>query len=61
MGSWNFDTLEIVEEFRTQLMNRSNSVLCILEISKGGISGTMTDFRVVFQAVIKGYASCNYG
>jgi DNA repair protein RadC len=57
LDSWNPDTLEYVEEFKILLMNRSNSVLGILEISKGGISGTVTDVRVVFQAAIKGNAS----
>jgi len=57
LDNWNPDTLEYVEEFKILLMNRSNSVLGILEISKGGISGTVTDVRVVFQAAIKGNAS----
>jgi len=38
-------------------MNRSNSVLGILEISKGGISGTVSVIRVIFVAAIKGNAS----
>ncbi|MBK8884014.1 MAG: hypothetical protein IPN67_17050 [Bacteroidales bacterium] len=46
MENWNPDIIEFVEEFKILLMNRSNSVLGILEISKGGISGTVTDVRV---------------
>jgi DNA repair protein RadC len=38
-------------------MNRSNSVLGILPISKGGISGTITDIRLIYQAAIKSNAS----
>jgi DNA repair protein RadC len=57
MDNWNPEIIEFVEEFKILLMNRSNSVLGILEISKGGISGTVTDVRVVFQAAIKGNAS----
>ena len=57
MDNWNPETIEFVEEFKILLMNRSNSVLGILEISKGGISGTVTDVRVIFQAAIKGNAS----
>ena len=57
MDNWNPEILEFVEEFKILLMNRSNSVLGILEISKGGISGTVTDVRVIFQAAIKGNAS----
>lgn len=54
MDKWNPKIIEFVEEFKILLMNRSNSVLGILEISKGGISGTVTDVRVEFQAAIKG-------
>jgi DNA repair protein RadC len=38
-------------------MNRSNAVLGILSVSKGGISGTVTDVRIIFQAAIKANAS----
>ena len=54
---WNSEILEFVEQFFVLLMNRSNAVLGIIEISKGGISGTVTDIRVIFQAAIKGNAS----
>ena len=57
IDSWNPDTLEFLEEFKILLMNRSNSVLGILEISKGGISGTVSDVRVIFAAALKGNAS----
>jgi DNA repair protein RadC len=55
--SWNKNTLEYVEEFKLLLMNRSNAVLGILSVSKGGISGTVTDIRIIFQAAIKANAS----
>ena len=55
--SWNKNTIEYVEEFKLLLMNRSNAVLGILEVSKGGISGTVTDIRIIFQAAIKANAS----
>jgi len=51
--SWNKNTIEHIEEFKLLLMNRSNAVLGILSISKGGISGTVTDIRLIFQAAIK--------
>ena len=57
MENWNPDTIEFVEEFKILLMNRSNSVLGILEISKGGISGTVTDVRLIYQGAIKANAS----
>ena len=57
MENWNQDIIEFVEEFKILLMNRSNSVLGILEISKGGINGTVTDVRVILQYAIKANAS----
>jgi DNA repair protein RadC len=38
-------------------MNRSNSVLGIMAVSKGGLSGTVTDVRLIFQGAIKANAS----
>jgi DNA repair protein RadC len=55
--SWNPATIEHVEEFKILLMNRSNSVLGIMDVSKGGISGCSVDIRVIFQAAIKANAS----
>ena len=57
LESWDPDTLEYVEEFKILLMNRANSVLGIMGVSKGGISGTVTDVRVILQAAIKANAS----
>ena len=55
--SWNKNTIEHVEEFKLLLLNRSNAVLGILSVSKGGISGTLTDVRVIFQGALKTNAS----
>jgi DNA repair protein RadC len=57
MSNWNQEIIEFVEEFKILLMNRSNSVLGIMEVSKGGISGTVTDVRIILQAAIKANAS----
>jgi DNA repair protein RadC len=55
--SWNKNTIEHVEEFKLLLLNRSNAVLGILSVSKGGISGTVTDIRLIFQGALKTNAS----
>ena len=55
--SWNKNTIEYVEEFKLLLMNRSNAVLGILTVSKGGLSGTVTDVRLIFQGALKSNAS----
>ena len=39
------------------LLTRSNKVLGIASISKGGINGTVTDVRIILQYAIKANAS----
>lgn len=55
--SWNKNTIEHVEEFKLLLLNRSNAVLSIMSVSKGGISGTDTDIRLIFHGALKTNAS----
>lgn len=57
MNTWDLDTIEYFEEFRLMLLTRSNKVLGIASISKGGISGTVTDIRIILQYAIKANAS----
>lgn len=54
--AWDQDSIEHVEEFKLMLMTRSNKVLGIASISKGGISGTVTDVRIILQFAIKANA-----
>ena len=55
--SWDLDSIEHIEEFKLMLLTRSNKVLGIASISKGGISGTVTDVRIILQYAIKSNAS----
>ena len=55
--SWNQSTIEHKETFKMLLLNRANKVLGITTISEGGLSGTVTDVRLIFQYAIKGNAS----
>jgi DNA repair protein RadC len=55
--TWDQDSIEQVEEFKLMLLTRSNKVLGIASISKGGISGTVTDVRIILQYAIKANAS----
>ena len=57
MKNWNPDTLDYFEEFKILLLNRSNAILGILPVSRGGISGTITDVRIILQAALKANAS----
>ncbi|EJG03158.1 JAB domain-containing protein [Flavobacterium sp. F52] len=56
LGCWNPDTIEFFEQFKILLLNQSNKVLGIYEISSGGISGTVVDLRLIFAAALKANA-----
>lgn len=45
------------EEFFYILVNRSNKVIKIEQLSKGGISGTVTDVRILFKNAVLASAS----
>lgn len=45
------------EEFWVLLLNRSNEVIRPVQISKGGISGTVVDARIVFKQALDQLAS----
>lgn len=55
--SWDKETIELFEEFKLMLLNRSNKVLGIAQLSQGGISGTVTDVRIILQYALKANAS----
>lgn len=55
--SWDKETIEFYEEFKLMLLNRSNKVLGIARLSQGGISGTVTDIRIILQYALKANAS----
>lgn len=47
------DSMDHVEEFKILLLNRANKILGYANISKGGVSGTVVDSKVIFQIAIK--------
>ena len=53
LKSWNLDTIELQEEFKVLLLNKANEVLGIYPLSKGGITGTVVDSRLIFAVVLK--------
>lgn len=55
--SWNLRTIELQEEFKVLLLNRSNTILGIYAMSKGGVSGTVVDAKLVFSVALKCNAS----
>lgn len=53
LASWDMDTIELHEEFKLLLLNRANEVLGIYTLSKGGITGTVVDQRLIFAVALK--------
>ncbi len=56
MELWNEDKIDFVEQFKILLLNRANRVLGIVEISSGGVTGTVADPKLIFAAAIKANA-----
>ncbi len=57
LSSWDADIIELQEEFKILLLNRSNQVLGIYPLSKGGITGTVVDLRLIFAVALKSNAT----
>ena len=53
LNSWDLGTLELLEEFKVILLNRANEALGIYSLSKGGITGTVVDVRLLFAVALK--------
>jgi len=50
---WDKNSIELNESFKVLLLNNSNKVKGIYELSKGGITGTLVDIRILFATVLK--------
>jgi DNA repair protein RadC len=57
LANWSMDSIEYREEFKILLLNRANRLLGLFVVSTGGISGTVVDVRMIFQAALKANAS----
>ena len=51
--SWNKNDIEFIETFKVIYMNNSNIAKGIVEHSKGGITGTLVDIRVIMATALK--------
>lgn len=54
---WSAGTMELQEEFKVLLLNRANQVLGVYNLSKGGVSGTVVDLKLLFAVALKCNAS----
>lgn len=51
--NWDKDTIEVHESFKILLLNNSNKVKGVHQISQGGITGTLVDIRLLFATILK--------
>ena len=50
---WEEGKMDLVEQFKVLFLNRANRVLCVFNVSSGGITGTVADPRIIFTAALK--------
>jgi len=53
MQHWQVGKIELLEEFKVILLNTSNRVLGIVDISTGGVQGTLADPKIIFSVALK--------
>lgn len=51
--NWDDMTINLQEEFKILLLDRNNAVMGIVPISKGGVSATIVDAKLIFGAALK--------
>ena len=55
--NWNDGYMDLYEEFKVLFLDRNNDCMGISELSKGGISGTVADPKIIFMTALKVRAS----
>jgi len=54
---WDEDKIELQEQFKIMLLNQANKILGICTISTGGVTGTVTDPKLIFSTALKANAT----
>ena len=54
---WNSNTLELQEEMKVVLLDGANQLIGIYELSKGGITSTIVDIKLILSVALKCVAS----
>lgn len=57
LNTWNINTIELQEEFKVLLLNRANIILGVYPLSKGGVTSTVVDLKLLFAVTLKCNAS----
>ncbi len=53
LTSWNADEINLLEECKILLLDNQLRLMSIASISKGGVSGTIVDPKIVFSIALK--------
>lgn len=54
---WDLGKIEFLEQSKMILLNRQNRVLGLVDISTGGVSGTILDPKIIFSIALKANTS----
>jgi len=57
INHWNLNTIEMLEEVKILLLNKSNKALGVYDLSKGGMSSSIIDVKIVLCIALKTLAS----
>ncbi|ALU24696.1 JAB domain-containing protein [Myroides odoratimimus] len=57
LKAWDSNKIELLEQFKVLMLSNNNKVLGVLEVSSGGITGTIVDLRIIFSALLKSHAT----
>lgn len=57
LSDWNTNTIQLQEEFKVLLLDKANQALGIYSMSKGGVSGTVVDVKLLIASAIKSNAT----
>ncbi|MFY0601646.1 MAG: JAB domain-containing protein [Cyclobacteriaceae bacterium] len=53
MKAWDMDQIELLEECKVLLLDRSLRLMSVASISKGGVAGTFVDPKIIFAMALK--------
>ena len=57
ISQWDMNTIEMQEVVKLVLLNRANYVIGIYELSKGGVSSSTVDIKLLLSVALKALAS----
>jgi DNA repair protein RadC len=57
LNEWEQETLQMQEEVKILLLNRSNKVLGIYSLAKGGLTSCIVDVRIILSIALKTLAT----